>query len=139
MSNINTQTLNSIAEVRDCFNHDEPLFTDLPLESAAVVEGGGSFGFPINFDSFQSTGPFRVRPGGAIAFASKTISSIWNRYFSASIRNVTTGARTEPKLIRVGQDITSWTGMRGGTYRLELYDTRDGIRVSGSGGVGYTS
>lgn len=118
----------------------EPFFTELTAEAAAVVEGSGSFGSDIRFDWSLPTRSFRVRAGGTIALASNTTSSPNNRYFSARVTNVYTGNSTRAKLVRVGQGImTTWTKMKAGTYRINLTDTRDGIYVSGRIGVGYTS
>jgi hypothetical protein len=120
-------------------NQCEQLFTDLTPEAAAVVEGGGSFSSNINFDSYLSTRSFYVRPGGSIALLSRTKSSRDNLFFNAAVRNVNTGNSTPPKSVRVGNGIiTRWTGMRGGTYKIDLTDTKDNIYVSGRIGVGYS-
>ncbi len=120
----------------------EPLFTELTPEAAAVVEGGagiGSFGANVNFDTYLPTRSFSVRPGGDIALASYTRSGANNPSFTAAVRNVNTGNVTKPaKSVRVGNGIiTTWTGMRGGTYSIDLRDTKDNVYVVGRIGVGY--
>lgn len=117
----------------------EPLFTELTPEAAAVVGGSGSFGSTIKFDTLLRTRSFRVKAGGAIALVSNTSSGKNNRFFSAAVRNVNTGNSTRPKSVSVGNDTTQWSGMRGGTYQIVFIDTKDGVYVSGTIGVGYTS
>lgn len=117
----------------------EPLFTELAPEAAAVVEGGlASFGADVDFDRYLPTRSFSVRPGGNITLASNTSSGPDDKIFSASVRNVNTGRITPPKSVRVGNGtITKWTGMRGGTYSIDLRDTQDNINVVGRIGVAY--
>lgn len=123
----------------DTIQH-EPLFTELTPEAAASVGGSGSFGSDIKFDTYLPTRSFTVKAGGTIALASNTTSGKNNRYFSAAVRNVKTGNSTPGKSVRVGNGIiTTWTGMKGGTYKIDLRDTKDNIYVSGRIGVGYTS
>jgi hypothetical protein len=115
----------------------EPLFTELTPEEAAVVEGSRAFSEPIRFDSYDSTRPFYVPPGGNIILTTTTTSGN-NRYFEASIRNLRTN-NTNTKLVRVGRGIrTQWTGVRGGNYRIDFTDTLDGVSVSGRANVSYT-
>ena len=142
MSNINSQTqrLTNNSDAHECSNHRESLFTSLSPEAAALVVGGGvkSFGFNTRFDFFFRTGIFRVRRGGDIALASRTLSTPRNRKFNASIFNVDTGV-TSSQIVDVGSDSNVWRGVRGGRYRIILSDSWDNQYVSGSFGVGYTS
>ncbi len=119
----------------------ELLFTELTPDAAAVVEGGAgidSFGSTIKFDTSLSSRPFYVRPGGGITLVTSTKSSKNNRFFNAIIRNVNTGNTTPRKSVRVGNLITTqWNKIRGGTYRIDFKDTKDGIYVTGTIGVAY--
>ncbi|MGF2033874.1 MAG: hypothetical protein RMZ43_000855 [Nostoc sp. CmiVER01] len=119
----------------------ELLFTELTPEAAAVVEGGAgidSFGSTINFDTSLSSRSFNVRPGGGITLVTSTKSGKNNRSFNAIIRNVKTGNTTPPKSVKVGNSITTqWDKIRGGTYKIDFKDTKDGIYVTGTIGVAY--
>lgn len=118
----------------------EPLFTELTPEAAAVVEGSGRFSERINFDAYDSTRSFYVPAGGNITLVTNTRnipSSGGNPSFSAAIRNLRTG-NTNSQPVRVGSDTTTWTGVRGGDYRIVFTDTRDRIVVNGSANVSYT-
>ena len=68
----------------------EPLFTELTPEAAAVVEGGASFNSTVNFDTLLTSRAFNVRPGGTIKLISDTKSARSNPNFAAIIRNVNT-------------------------------------------------
>ena len=122
---------------------EEPLFVELTSEAADLVGGGAglrSFGASVNFDTFLSTRSFIVRPGGGITLFSDTKSGRNNPSFSAAVRNVKTGNKTPSKSVRVGNDIfTTWTRLRGGTYKIDFRDTKDNIYVSGVIGVAYDS
>ena len=120
----------------------EPLFTELTPEAAAVVEGSGisSFGERVKFDWYRDTKSFTVKSGGSITLSSSTTSGKNNKFFSAAVRNVKTGNSTPGKSVRVGKGIfTRWTGMKGGTYKIDFRDTKDGVYVSGNIGVAYSS
>lgn len=108
-------------------------------DAAAAVVGGGGGSFPgrVNFDSFVSTRSFFVPRGGSIGFASTTVSAPSNRLFTAVLRNLSTG-RTSSEIVAVGRGVASWANVRGGTYRIDLVDRRDGIRVSGTIGVSHS-
>lgn len=121
----------------------EPLLTELTPEASAVVQGGVIRLFRrdnINFDTLLSTPTFTVRPGGSISLSSSTQSGNNNRFFSAAVRNVNTGNSTPPKSVLVGNGtVTTWTGIRGGSYKIDLTDTKDNIFVSGRILVSYDS
>jgi len=140
MSNTNgqTQRLANAADLQAHSNCQSSLFTSLSPEVASTVAGGGSFGQRVRFDYYLQTRKFNVRRGGTIALASRTWSALGNRKFLATIFNVGT-RRTSSKIVDVGRDSTVWRGVRGGTYRIILRDSRDRTFVSGAIGVGYTS
>lgn len=115
----------------------EPLFTELAPEAAAVAEGSGGFSEKVNFDAYDSTQRFSVKPGGTINLTTNTSSGKNNRYFSAAIRNVNTN-NTNTKSVKVGKDTIKWTGVRGGIYQIVFTDTSDRVRVSGTANVSYT-
>ncbi|NEQ26618.1 MAG: hypothetical protein F6K28_47850 [Microcoleus sp. SIO2G3] len=112
---------------------------DLTDAAAAVVEGGrGSFGYSVRFDTFLPSRSFFVPRGGNIAFAANTGSSPSNKFFTAVLRNLNTG-NTTSKIVAVGnRKSVVWKGVRGGSYRIDLVDTRDGIFVSGAAGIAYS-
>lgn len=120
----------------------EPLFTDLTPEAAAIVEGGASFQAPVKFDSSLTTRRFSVRSGGNIYLVNDTQGGD-DLYIKATVRNVNTGKKTSTKSVRGLVDgrggVVEWTGMRGGTYVIDLSDTKDGKYVTGKIGVGYAA
>ncbi|MGF1673791.1 MAG: hypothetical protein ACFCUV_08920 [Rivularia sp. (in: cyanobacteria)] len=118
----------------------EPLFTELTPEAAAVVEGSGRFTDPIRFDESDKTRTFSVPPGGTISLFTNTRNipgGARNPFFSAGIRNVRTN-NTNFKSARVGSDTTRWTGVRGGRYQIVFRDDRDGITVAGRATVSHS-
>lgn len=119
----------------------EQLFTDLTPTQAAVVEGGAvkTFGEAVDFDFFRSTRSFKVRPGGSITLASSTRSAPSNPSFDVAVRNVKTGKSTPAERVpnRINRVSTGWTNMRGGTYKIDFVDTKDGINVTGGIAVTY--
>jgi hypothetical protein len=111
---------------------------DLTDEAAATVEGGGRLDYSIRpFDSFQTSPSFFVPRGKTIFFSAKTKSGLFNPSFSVILRNLDTGNTTPPNSVPVGIGVVSWTGVRGGNYKIDLVDTRDRIFVSGSAKVTY--
>ncbi|WP_026734196.1 hypothetical protein [Fischerella sp. PCC 9605] len=119
-------------------NQHEQLFTELTPEEAAVIEGSGAFVEDIRFDTYDTTRSFYVPPGGDIILTSTTQSGKNNRLFTASIRNLKTN-NTNAKTVRVGRGIrTEWKGVRGGNYKIDFRDTKDGVFVSGRANVSYT-
>jgi hypothetical protein len=110
---------------------------DLTDAAAAVVEGGGSFTSSVRFDTFLPSRSFFVPRGGTVAFAADTRSSPSNRFFTAVLRNLDTG-NTTSKIILVGSGKADWSGVRGGQYRIDLVDSRDGIFVSGGARITYS-
>jgi hypothetical protein len=116
----------------------EPLFTELTPEAAAVVEGGASFNSPVKFDNLLTSREFNVRPGGTIKLISDTKSARSNPNFTARIRNVNTNNSNE-KEVSVGKDTTTWTDIRGGKYVIDFRDDKDGVFVTGNIKVDYTS
>lgn len=124
----------------------EQLFTELTPTQAAVIGGAAQFRESVDFDFFRSTRSFKVRPSGTISLFTKTSSTdpdLSKISFNASVRNVKTGKRTPAEQIIIGflgsgVDIpTRWTNMRGGTYRIDFVDAKDGIRVRGNIDVVY--
>lgn len=116
----------------------EPLFTELTPEAAAVVEGGGRFDSTVEFDTSLTSRSFNVRPGGTIKLTSNTKSAASNRSFAAIIRNVNTN-NSNGKVVSVGKDTTTWTDIRGGKYVIDFRDDKDGVFVTGNIRVDYTS
>jgi hypothetical protein len=107
---------------------NEQLFTDLKPEKASVIEGGAYFKTKVDFDNWQFSRPFYVRPGGNIFLSASTknsSSSIRNLFYSVKVVNANTGNATSAKFLRVGNDSERWRGMRGGTYRL-LFEDKGG-------------
>ncbi len=122
-------------------NQHEQLFTELTPAEGAVVEGGGNFREYLSFDDKFTTDPFQVSPGATIILDSNTdnLSDISNPTFSANIRNVNTGRTTPLKSVRVGSGITTtWTNVRGGTYVIDLKDSKDKNYVRGYIDVAYS-
>lgn len=121
----------------------EPLFTELTPEAAAAVEGGAKANFreDVKFDFFRSTRSFNVRPGGGIKLYTNTGSPPSNPSFKAAVRNVKTGKSTPTEIVQIGGGtfplLTEWTNMRGGTYKIDFVDTKDGINVNGVINVEY--
>ena len=121
-------------------NQNEQLFTELTSEEAAVVEGGAYFKSSVNFDRYLRSRKFYVKPGGNIFLNASTRnspSSAKNTVYTVSVLNTNTGASTQPKSLKVGNDSERWRGMRGGYYRLIFKDTRDSVFVKGSVLVSY--
>jgi hypothetical protein len=119
-------------------NQHKQLFTELTPEAAAAVEGGASFSENVNFDSYEKTRVFNVRPGGTIKLFSNTKSAPSNKSFAAIIRNVNTN-NSNGKVASVGTDTTTWTDIRGGRYVIDFRDDKDSVFVSGGIKVDYTS
>lgn len=119
-------------------NQHEQLFTELTHEAAAVFKGGASFSENVNFDSYEKTRVFNVRPGGTIKLITDTKSAKSNKSFAAIIRNVDTN-NSNGKVALVGHDTTTWTDIRGGRYVIDFRDDKDGVFVSGGIKVDYTS
>ena len=120
----------------------EPLFTDLTFEGAAVVEGGKSFSNNIFFDNSTSTRTFSgVKSGGIIQLSTNTSNYGFgkNPTFNAILRNLTTG-KAYPRVLKVGEATATWTNIAGGKnrYAIRFTDSKDGIYVGGSIGVYYS-
>ncbi|KYC41098.1 hypothetical protein WA1_23575 [Scytonema hofmannii PCC 7110] len=122
-------------------NQYEQLFTELTPVEAAVVEGGKDFRGTLNFDEDQKTGRFKVSPNATIKLFTNTYNSGGrssdNPDFYAAIRNVDTNNKNE-KLVSVGEDTTTWTNVRGGTYVIDFRDRADRIYVAGEIKVTYS-
>lgn len=114
--------------------HQEPLFTELAPEAAAVVEGGLEYlDEKVNFDFYRPTLSFKVQSGTNIVLSSNVSSVASNKYFSARVTNVNTGRSTRTQLVPTdaGKVATIWTNMKAGTYRVELRDEKDRKKVKG--------
>lgn len=115
----------------------EQLFTDLTSEAASFVEGGAYkfFDENVKFDFYRSTRSFYVKPGKNVSVWTRTSSAPSNQSFNVAVRNVNTGKSTPAKSVRVDKNNwiwTGWTNMRGGNYKIDFVDTKDGVDVSGS-------
>ena len=119
-------------------NQHEQLLTELTPAEGAVVEGGKGFADDIFFDASETTRKFTVSAGGTIElFTNTTNYGGSNPTFYAAIRNVNTGNKNE-KVVSVGNDTTTWTDVRGGTYVIDFRDSADDIYVAGPIGVHYS-
>lgn len=136
-------TKEQIKSMEMAITQQEPLLTDLAPEAAAVVEGGAKANFreDVKFDFFRSTRSFNVRRGGGIKLYTNTGSAPSNPSFKVAVRNVKTGKSTPAEIVQVGGGtfplLTEWTNMRGGAYKIDFVDKKDGINVNGVINVEY--
>jgi hypothetical protein len=114
----------------------EPLFTELTPEAAAIVEGGYKyFDENVDFDYYRSTKSFYVRPGKNVSVYTNVSSASSNPDFKVAVRNVNSGRSTPAKTVSIVKNKwvwTGWTNMRGGNYKIDFVDTKDGVNVKGA-------
>ncbi|WP_299406398.1 hypothetical protein [Acaryochloris sp. IP29b_bin.148] len=119
-------------------NINEILFADLTLESAENFQGGGMINdkfvqFTKGPEVLQDSGGFNSTiltgpVGGTISLSTSFSSSAGNNEFRATIKNMDTKA-TNTKVVNFGDDITTWTGLRGDKYQIFLADIESDINT----------
>jgi hypothetical protein len=111
-------------------NLNKQLFTELTPTESAVIQGGADIETYVKFDDEFNTGNFNVSAGGSVQLASFTDSASSNPSFIASLQNLDTNQETT-KSVNVGTDNAFWKDLKGGKYRIQLRDKKDGINVTG--------